>query len=52
LSGKVEQINRTTLPPMQPETRSRLLSYYRDDILQTQDLIQKDLSNWLTEPDQ
>lgn len=52
LSGKVEQINRTTLPPMQPETRSRLLSYYRDDILQTQDLIQKDLSSWLTEPDQ
>lgn len=30
-----------------PETRQSLLDDYRDDILQTQDLIQRDLSAWL-----
>lgn len=34
-------------PPMSPTTRTNLMSYFRDDILKLQDLIQLDLSEWL-----
>jgi hypothetical protein len=34
-------------PSLSPEIRSTLIAGYRDDILQLQDLIQRDLSNWL-----
>ena len=33
--------------PMAPETRAELTARYRDDILQLQDLIDRDLSHWL-----
>ncbi|MDB9312789.1 sulfotransferase [Spirulina sp. CS-785/01] len=38
---------RDTPPKMTPELRSRLIPYFRDDILKLQDLIQRDLSHWL-----
>jgi hypothetical protein len=34
-------------PPLNPDLRAEWLDYFRDDILQTQDLIQRDLSKWL-----
>ena len=34
-------------PPLSQEVRSALLSFYRDDTLTLQDLIQRDLSAWL-----
>ncbi|MGP1386976.1 MAG: sulfotransferase family protein [Thainema sp.] len=34
-------------PTLQPEHRQQLIDIYRDDILKTQDLLQRDLSNWL-----
>jgi len=34
-------------PSMAPETRDKLKALFRDDILQLQDLIQRDLSSWL-----
>jgi hypothetical protein len=35
------------IPPMSDEQRQWLIDYYRDDILQLQNLIHRDLSNWL-----
>jgi hypothetical protein len=35
-------------PLLKAETRARLLPRYRDDILRTQDLIERDLAHWLT----
>ena len=32
---------------MKKETRAQLIEFFRDDIIQTQKLIQRDLSNWL-----
>lgn len=34
-------------PPMHPELRERLRREFRDDILKTQQLIERDLSHWL-----
>jgi len=34
--------------PMKPETRARLVEIYRKDILKLQDLIDRDLSHWLS----
>lgn len=34
-------------PALAPETRARLMPRYREDILSTQDLIQRDLTHWL-----
>lgn len=34
-------------PPLSPEIRSRMIAGYREDILQLQALIQRDLSAWL-----
>lgn len=36
-------------PPMNPETRRKLLDYFREDILKLSDLINRDLSHWLKE---
>ncbi len=36
-----------TTPPFTAAVRSKLLSAYRDDILKLQELIQKDLADWL-----
>lgn len=38
------------LPVMDPELRVRLTAHYRDDILELQDLIDRDLSHWLADP--
>jgi hypothetical protein len=35
-------------PSLSPELRQELIDYYREDILKLQDLLQKDLSSWLT----
>jgi hypothetical protein len=35
-------------PPMPPDARQRLIQDYRTDILQLQDLIERDLTSWLT----
>lgn len=35
-------------PSLSPELRQELIEYYREDILKLQDLLQKDLSSWLT----
>jgi hypothetical protein len=35
-------------PLLKAETRARLMPRYRDDILRTQDLIERDLTHWLT----
>jgi len=34
-------------PKMNPETRKMLIEYYREDILKLQELINRDLTNWL-----
>jgi hypothetical protein len=34
-------------PPLSTEVRGKLIAVYREDILQLQDLIQRDLSKWL-----
>ena len=34
-------------PPIQPEVRQQLIGIYREDILKVQELIQRDLSEWL-----
>lgn len=35
-------------PALAPATRAHLITRYREDILRTQDLIQRDLTNWLS----
>jgi hypothetical protein len=37
----------TEKPTLDAELRRKLVSIYRDDILQLQDLLQRDLSSWL-----
>lgn len=39
-------------PPMRPDTRQRLTDFFRPDVLQLQDLLQRDLSDWLAVDDQ
>lgn len=46
LFHKMRQYNLKRVP-MEKETRQRLVEVYRDDILQLQDLIKRDLSHWL-----
>lgn len=36
--------------PLRPHLRQRLADYYRDDILRTQELLDRDLSDWLEMP--
>ncbi len=36
-------------PPLEQDVRKRILALYREDILKTQDLIQRDLADWLDE---
>ncbi|MER3446049.1 MAG: sulfotransferase [Candidatus Dadabacteria bacterium] len=37
-------------PELQTEVREWLIEYYREDILQTQDILRRDLSHWLEIP--
>ena len=34
-------------PPLPPESRTMLIKKYRDDIIELQDLIRRDLRHWL-----
>jgi len=45
----VSQIGRTIMKPAasKPDTRQFLISHYRQDVLQLQELLNKDLSSWL-----
>jgi len=37
---------------LSPEARRKLIEFYKDDILKLQDLLERDLSNWLSMPNQ
>lgn len=39
--------NNLEKPQMKPETRKMLIDYYKEDILKLQELINRDLTNWL-----
>jgi hypothetical protein len=44
----IEKANRTAIQPMPLEAREYLLALYREDTLRLQDLLDRDLSSWLT----
>lgn len=47
----LENVTKSNLgakPTLSPQMRQKLISIYREDILKLQELIQKDLSQWLT----
>jgi Sulfotransferase family len=44
---QIQQLNQTTTPKFPPDLRSKLLSFYRDDILKLETLLDRDLSIWL-----
>ncbi|MUL39031.1 sulfotransferase family protein [Gloeocapsopsis dulcis] len=46
---KLHNNNLEKAPPLSPDIRKQLVELYREDILQLQDLLQKDLSRWLSE---
>lgn len=52
LPGRIKQwlnrFNLTTAPPLKSEIYNQLTDYYREDILQLQELIGRNLSPWLT----
>ncbi|MBM3181565.1 MAG: sulfotransferase [Chloroflexi bacterium] len=45
--SKMQLLNQTKPPPLDPELRRQLTEEYRDDILKLQDLIGRDLTHWL-----
>ncbi len=45
---RLRSLNFQEKPPLKPELRQELINEYREDILKLQDLIQRDLSKWLT----
>jgi hypothetical protein len=47
LSARLNRLNLTTPPPLDAKVRQELTRLYREDILQLQALIGKDLSHWL-----
>ena len=47
LKNKVMKLNLRPKPPLETEVRERFGQEYREDILKLQDLIQRDLSQWL-----
>jgi hypothetical protein len=49
LKGRLNRLNMTTSPPLSGEIRRELTALYREDILQLQTLIDKDLSHWLVD---
>jgi hypothetical protein len=42
------KMNEITPPPLEPEIRRQLTAEHREEILKLQDLIERDLSHWLT----
>ena len=47
IRSKLMDLNLTERPRLSPETRSHFIEEYREDILELQELIQRDLSKWL-----
>lgn len=47
ITSKLTDISVKSKPDIKPEIRHRLIEEYREDILRLQDLIQRDLSQWL-----
>ncbi|MTJ12500.1 sulfotransferase domain-containing protein [Anabaena sp. UHCC 0187] len=47
IKSQLINFNRKKVTPLLPEIRKQLIEEYREDILQLQDLIGKDLSKWL-----
>ncbi len=42
-----KNLNLQQAPPLPPEIRKQIVEMHRDDILQLQDILQRDLSSWL-----
>jgi len=47
ITMKLEK-NNLYKPEMPPSLREKLISFYKPEIIKLQDLIQRDLSSWLT----
>jgi len=43
----INRLNSKPVPPLDPQIRAELIDFYRDDILELQELIDMDLSAWL-----
>jgi hypothetical protein len=48
IGSGLRSFNKVSSPPIDPEIRRKLTEDYREDILRLQDLINRDLSSWLT----
>ncbi len=48
IHGNVRKINLANKPTLSPELRHELIDTYREDILKLQDLIDRDISHWMT----
>ncbi|MEO1005258.1 MAG: sulfotransferase [Cyanobacteria bacterium J06638_38] len=49
ITAQINKRNPLQKPPLLPHIRQQLLERYREDILQLQQLIQRDLSDWLVD---
>jgi len=47
LLDRLASLNLRPRPPLPPDLRRRLIEGYREDVLELQDLLQRDLSHWL-----
>lgn len=47
VAAKIRNWNSKEFPPMNEEVRSHLLTNYKEDILNLQDLLNRDLSHWM-----
>jgi hypothetical protein len=47
-TGRIQRRGLVKPPSLEPDVRAELIQIYRDDILKLQDLIQRDLSKWLS----
>lgn len=47
LFGRLAALNLRPRPPLPPTLRRGLIEDYREDVLELQDLLQRDLSHWL-----
>jgi hypothetical protein len=48
LAKRARQLNLKTPPTLPEDLRSRLLEIYREDILKLEELLERDLSIWLS----
>jgi len=48
VKSRLLNFNRRPKPPLLPEVRKQLIEEYREDILKLQELLDKDLTSWLT----